>query len=373
MRRLSLLILACSSIAGLAAFGCGALSDPNKSNENVSTISGALTGTSVPDGTRVALVWKTGTNNQVAVGADVPVAGGHFTMSLAPPPDAYFAPEDGRTYEEVSNNAIPPSSPVADSPAPAQGGSSGSGGAGARESKLTPKDVVSGQITKPLEIAVAGFVVYVDTNGNGKLDLSGQYASSTDQLLGGNNEILLAYLRGGGQLDYEKLRDKSGILPNHGFNLAWERGRWLPLDLVELKLTSNPQLPSAVCSSSVAYGSSGSSSSGGGATDTDPAGPSPYPSPGDPHVTCSPDGRSFTWTSLPSDCPPSPPPPVGLCAGSGYPEARPTCAGGGYGSSLMPGQTPPAGWPCKVTDADGGAASDSGPIIVDGGKAPDGG
>jgi len=64
-------------------------------------------------------------------------------------------------------------------------------------SKLTPRDAVSGQITKPLSAAVAGFVVYVDTNGNGRLDIEGEYATPTDEVIGGNEELLLAYLRDG--------------------------------------------------------------------------------------------------------------------------------------------------------------------------------
>ena len=52
--------------------------------------------------------------------------------------------------------------------------------------------------------------------------------------------------------DYEKLRDHSGILPKAGYNLAWEEGRWIPLNEVELKLSSNVKLPSAICSVNVA-------------------------------------------------------------------------------------------------------------------------
>jgi hypothetical protein len=247
--------------------------------------------------------------------------------------------------------------------------------------RLAPRDLVGGQITEPLSAAVSGFVVYADTNGNGKLDLTGDYAASTDQILGGNSELILAYLQGGGALDYEKLRDKSGILPTAGFNLAWSQGRWLPLNVVELKLTgANAQLPSAVCAS----GSSGSSSGSSGSVYTTPdtssgsAGSAPssgssggssgtsgsstsgavggsYPSATDPGLHCAPDGRSFTYTSG-AACPPDPPMPVGLCSGSvGY--ATAPCAGGGYGTSLLPSDPIPAGWPCAVNvDVDGGSA-----------------
>jgi hypothetical protein len=244
--------------------------------------------------------------------------------------------------------------------------------------KLAPRDLVGGQITEPLSAAIAGFVVYADTNGNGKLDLVGDYAASTDAVLGGNSELILAYLQGGGALDYEKLRDKAGILPATGFNLAWSEGRWFPLNVVELKLTgASAQLPSGVCASGSSSGGSGGSSgevvarpdpsgsagsapssgSSGGSSGTSTSGADggSYPSKTDPSLQCSPDGRSFTYSRA-AACPPDPPLPVGLCSGSvGY--STSACAGGAYGDSILPGDPVPTGWPCAVTgDADGGGA-----------------
>jgi hypothetical protein len=249
---------------------------------------------------------------------------------------------------------------------------------------VSPRDTaVGGTITEPMTAALAGFVVYADTNGNGKLDLEGQYASSPDQILGGNKELILAYLKGGGALDYEKLRDKSGILPTAGFNVAWSEGRWLPLNVVELKLDAKASLPSAVCSSytTVSESSSGSGGSGGtnpseptvpvsvdgGAADgssSDGSTGGYYPSPSDPTLLCSADGRSFTYVPKGSGCTNLPPAPVGLCAGDTYPIA---CAEPSGYQSLYPGQSTPPGWPCPVSgDSDGGSA-DGSVIIKDGG------
>jgi hypothetical protein len=236
---------------------------------------------------------------------------------------------------------------------------------------------VSGSITQPLNVAMAGFVVYVDTNGNGKLDIIEPKAGTTsDQLLGGNRELLLAYLKDGGSLDYEKLRDKSGILPSKGYNLAWDKGRWLPLNLVELKIKENENLPGAVCAGG-GYGSDEPQSTKPSPPPDvpkvpdsdnpgDPNGYNGFPSPTDPNLVCSPDGRSYTVKSPPCAPPPPPPKPPtpGLCT-SGYdvslpfPGCPPQSGGG-----LAPGQPVPEGWPCPV----GGPSSDAGappPISVD--------
>jgi hypothetical protein len=384
-----------SSVAfTLGAVACGGISDPTRNGDGrVATVSGALTGITVPANARVALVYRRAQRSvdapaAVEVASDVPVVGGKFTMNLGMPADTYFAYFAANEFSRGGPTRPPRAG--TDTPVPEQapsGGSSGSSGAfGAGVStKLAPRDIVSGGITEPMAAAIAGFVVYADTNGNGKLDLDGQYAASSDEILGGNKELMLVYLKGGGSLDYEKLRDKSGILPANGFNLMWSEGRWLPLNLVELKLGGATKLPSAVCSSAYSGYTAGGSSSG---SSTDIAFPAPadpdsagssgssgsggtsgyggYPSPTDPGLKCSPDGTSFSYSS-PSDCPPSPPQPVGLCAGDVYETTA--CASGGYGSSLPPGQPIPDGWPCPVAGAlDGGAADAS----FDGGSA-DGG
>jgi hypothetical protein len=410
--RLRFAVLVTSSCAAFA-FACGGISDPTKGNgsEKVATVSGALTGISVPANARVALVWRTAATNPsgggYAVGDDVAVVDGKFTMGLSVPPAAYFEiiESDEGSFSSSSSGGEPPNvggtEPApqpAPAPAPGGGSSSGGGGLPPGASRITPRDNVSGGFSNPLSGAVAGFVVYADTNGNGKLDLAGTHAASTDQILGGNKELVLAYLKDGGGLDYEKLRDTSGILPTQGFNLAWTQGkRWMPLNVVQLKLDPNQGLPRPVCSSS---GSSGSSSgsgdgtggfdpvatpvpppsggSGGSSGSTPPStppgsgtsssggstsgGPGSYPSPTDPNLHCAPDGRSFSYYA-PTNCPPSPPPPVGLCAGESIDIAMP-CASGGYGSAIPSGEPAPPGWPCPIAEpVDGGPA----PIDAGGG------
>jgi len=351
----------------LAAVACGGVADPIRGGDGrVATISGALTGVAVPANARVALVYRNVTSTgSVEVGSDVPVVNGKFTMNLSAPAADYFSAVDG----SMSN--VSPSTPIArpvpedaPPPAPSSGGSSPSGGGGAfgAATKLAPRDLVGGQITEQMTAALAGFVVYADTNGNGKLDLEGPYASSPDQILGGNRELMLVYLKDGGSLDYEKMRDKSGVLPAAGFNLAWTEGRWLPLNVVELKLSSNAQLPGPVCDSYISASGNVSSgtdvaapdaptTNGGGSTGGSGSGYSGYPSPTDPALHCSPDGRSFSYGGA-TGCPPIAPPPVGLCGGDMYGPIG--CADIGYGSALSPDQPVPADWPCPIA-LDGGA------------------
>jgi hypothetical protein len=327
------------------------------------------------------VVWRNGPSGGVVVGAETDIVSGKFTMNLTVPPDGYFFPWGGESYDSLSNgpNTAPPT-PVEET-APSTGNvapGSGSGGAKVAQNVGTRTNV-SGGITEALSVAVAGFIVYVDANGNGKLDLEGEYASSPDTIVGGSKELLLTYLKGGGQLDYEKLRDKSGILPNAGFNLAWDEGRWLPLNLVELKITNNAKLSSAVCEGDTdGYGETEpvarpSTQSSGGTGSGYPSGGT-YPAPDDPALTCVDNGHKFTYGTCPTA-------PVGLCAS----EYEPPCAKSIHGFTTETGD-PPAGWPCPITGpssgdwgtGSSGSSSSSGgstptPVSVDGGVAPDAG
>jgi hypothetical protein len=397
------LALLLSSLIGVSAFvssACGGISDPTKGGDGrVATVSGALTGITVPANARVALVYRkvvtvgSSTTSTVVVGSDVAVIGGKFTMNIGVPADDLFASLDSSSITSVSSPPpsvrTPEPTTTETPPSAGTGGTSTSGSPGAFGERLAPRDLVGGSITEPLTAALAGFVVYADTNGNGQLDLEGQYASSPDQILGGNKELMLVYLKGGGSLDYEKMRDKSGILPTAGFDLAWTEGRWLPLTDVELKLAANAQLPSAVCqTSSSGYdtvsadpsastgdtaasggGTSGSGGSGGVSSTTDGGSGAYYPSPSDPQLKCSADGRSYTYGDNPTTCT-TPPAPTGLCAGDVY--TTTFCTGStGYGNALAPGAPVPDGWPCPTApDLDGGGAPDG--STFDGGSA-DGG
>ena len=384
--RLSLAVAASAGV--LSAFvACGGISDPTRgSSERIATVSGALTGASIPPNTRVALVWNVANTGALASGNDVAVVNGAFSMDLSVPPASYFASLVG-DYGELSSGA----SAAPDDPVPSTSSSGGPSGAGSSDgpsgasssgspgnafafgAKLSPRDTVSGQITQPLTAAVAGFIVYVDTNGNGKLDLEGPNATPVDEVIGGNKELLLAYLRDGGSLDYEKLRDRSGILPAAGYNLAWQEGRWLPLNVVELQLSPRTRLPGAVCSS---YD----------VTETTPSAPRPtapppsgggYPSPDDPRLKCTNGGYSYTYEPDPSDCSPAPTTTApGLCTGAYDDEALAIGCGGGGSAWLDPDQPVPLDWPCPVGDAsvgiDAGPAPDSG-AAIDAGSAPDAG
>ena len=384
MRASRILPLTCLALLSILA-ACGGISDP--SHEQVATVTGSLTGgAAAPANARVALVWRSGTTNGYAVGADVPIVNGHFSMNLTVPANAYFFPYESSTTTDVTapgEKPTPVPAPDTTTPeAPATGGSGGSGGV--PSGKIGTQDTASGQITDAMTIAVSGFVVYVDTNNNGTLDLAGPNATSVDQILGGNKELFLAYLKGGGALDYEKLRDKSGILPQHGFNLAWQQGRWLTLDLVELKLTSQPALPSPVC-----YGGTNATDNTVGNAPTpepntpvtvdagtkgadDGGGSTGFPDPSDPNLKCSSDGRSYTYLYTGSCPPPTPPQEIGLCNSGAYDLPSRGCTEPAMVNSLAPGQEPPAGWPCPVTidaGATDGSAPDSGPI-QDAGAGP---
>lgn len=396
---------------------CGGISDPTVggSSEHVSKITGALSGAAVPAGARVALVWKVGSSPSFAVGTDVAVADGKFTMDLTAPADSYFFAADGGEQSSSSPGMV--------------GSTSGSSTTTGTDS-IKPLDNVGGSIAQDLSVAVAGFVVYVDTNGNGKLDIGGTSVTSTDQVIGGESQLILSYLRNGGPLDYEKLRDKAGVAPVSGYNLRWDNGeRWLPLNEVELKLASNVRLPSGVCfasgqgnisetapsagksppvsgssgssgvesttdagtdfggssgssgsSTSSSSGSSGSSTSSSGSSGSSSGfgsedagtGPGSYPPPGDPNLKCSPDGYSFTY-SPPSNCntPPNDPTPSGLCSADVGVSTVACTSGSSGGSSILPGSTPPEGWPCPVsgnsTDTDASVSGGEVPV-VDAGK-----
>jgi hypothetical protein len=265
-------------------------------------------------------------------------------MALDVPPDGYFFDTSGvaivSTGQDVAqpapSQAVPPSDAGANGVKPKALG--GAGGV------LHLEDTASGEVTGPLQAAIAGFVVYEDANGNDALDINGAAASSPDTLLGGAEDLLLVYFRGGGALDYERLSDKSGVLPSPGYNLAATEGRWFPLDLVELKLGA-AHLPSQVCSGSGPKTSSDNGNSGPSVKDAG-RGPSdaaanPFPSPNDPRLHCSSDGRTFSYTF---DCPTPPPPVVGLCSSGN--SSRPYCAG--YSEAMPNGGPVPVGWPCPV-------------------------
>ncbi len=360
------LLVACT--AGAAALlACGGISDPSRngaSTEQTATVTGTLTGSAVPSGARVALLWRTSGPSRVLVGADVPVVGNTFTMTIGTPPESAFAAifDDGDRASFDDDVALPgPGSSTSgsggtDTPgSTSSSSSSGSSGASTSSSSggstsgspsplpanvgLRPMDNVTGTVvTDAMSAALGGFVIYVDANGNGQLDVEPNSSlTTTDTIVGGNRELLLAHLRGGGTLAYEKLRDKAGVLPAAGLNLMWsENERWLPLTAIELGLSTARVLPSAVCS---------------GTTDTQP---SSYTEPSPSELVCAPDGRSYWYESGPCTMPPPAPP--GLCS-SDAPDIAYGCGGASGPVDRLPPGEAPAWWPCPVG---GTAAEDAG-------------
>ncbi len=233
--RSSFLILASIfGAGGIFAAACGGISDPTLSpSEDVGSVQGALSGAGAPPDSHVALVYWAPSSGLVVYG-DAPIVDGKFTLKLRVPRPEYFVDADG-----IDLNA--------------------GTGSQSHTNSVRTLGTAEGAITSGLTTAISGFVVYVDGNGNGNLDIAPD-TSTPDSVLGGNNELMLTFLRGGGELDYEKLRDRSGIRPERGFNLAWLKDRWVGLNLVELKIQAGTQLPSAVCQHAGSFGDGGASS-----------------------------------------------------------------------------------------------------------------
>lgn len=356
----------CSVTALASLLACGGISDPSRSGENVAVVQGALTSSdsvSVPANAHVAIVWYDASGGKLAIGADAPVVDGKFSFKLTAPADAYFVAVDG---EGSSDDTAPPSdSDTAPAPAPASGDeTSGSAGSATPKSIRPLADNVGGSITDGLRAAIGGFVVYADDNGNGKLDLDddqGTFQSSPDKIVGGSTDLALVYLKGGGTVDYEKLRDKTGVKPAAGFNLHVDSndGLWLSANDVSLKIGPK-RLPSSVCSNVGDVLEDGPTP----ATPTNPTGNSSSGANGsnepaiDPNIICAPDGRSYVIQYGNCDQPTTPTP-EGLCT---YSTVSDTCSNGAApGGSLEPGEPVPAGWPCPISGGD----EDAGPPNTD--------
>lgn len=350
MRRLPfrLSLSGLTSTACLAAVvACGGLEDPTKTEgEKIATVTGAITGSQVPAGARVALVWRTSEAGGLAVGAEAPIVGGSFTITLPTPPDAYHLrltddPRDGTSGGGTSESpTVPPSQPPADPPVMPE---PPKGGAGFQSfglsTSLEPRDATGQIVDSELKGAIGGFIVYLDKNGNGALDIASD-ESTPDEILGGRKEIFLIHLQGGGSLEYEELRDDRGVIPSPGFNLVLLPERWVGLNQVELKLDALAVLPGPVCEHV-------SSQEDRGSDDRPPPPSTPvYPAPDAPGLECGPDGRSFTYTD-PAGCTPSIRPKRTLCD-DGMWEAEASCGPDAQRESLEDGAEPPTGWPCPI-------------------------
>ena len=241
MKRAFVLAGGLALIAG--AWACDSLSNPDKdkdANTTVKTtakVKGALVGT-VPANTHVAVVWRT--TQGLTRADDAPVVNGQFTLDLGAPPTGALASEDVYNTPVVTQDAsVPNPTAVAD----ASVGDDASVGF----KSLRPQAGLNGTTGSNLLVGYAGFIVYVDTNLNGQLDFAAPDLAS-DQIIGGDKDITLVYLKDGSNFDLEKRRDNIGTLPGNGYNLSVNDGRgarWFPFE-VQLKLYRTG-LPYEVC------------------------------------------------------------------------------------------------------------------------------
>lgn len=346
-------LAALASLAVVAGFaptvgGCGSLGDVDH-REPLAVLQGQLTQTSTPVATpsnvRVAVVWMNFDGDGYRVTQDVraeAVFPSSFRLELTDPPpaEAMFTEKNG------GGSATEPSDPptVGREPAPA------------------PDDVTtkSEKVTSPFTIAYGSVVAYEDRNGNGKLDLVDEGASTyVDRILGSNADMSLIYFEGTVPAE---AKDKNGRLPNRGYNIyrgitrACEpdatnestletksegiepRGctapEWLPMSTAyNLPLTADPKFAQIMCRNGDRRESTGS--------ETVPLpnptpGPGPngkYPSADDPRLACADGGKTYFYSECVTYS-------EGLCKGD---VMRCTST---YWS--MPTATAPAGWPCTI-------------------------
>jgi hypothetical protein len=347
--------------AGLVVSACGSLSGNTSQHPVLTTLHGELSNPqslsfdSSASATHVAVIWL-GMNEGYSIAEDLPVLPvfpSQFKLEIRDPPPAEAmitaaASQAGGGQAPPQGDPVPsqgPSSGPAPSPAPAP-----SSGPTASPTPSAPPDFA---------LAVGSVVAYEDLNGNGKLDLVDEGATSyVDRILGANPGLVLVYIQGTltpGTDFANLLRDDSGSLPQPGFNLfhsaqGTDKSAWLSMDtLYELPLTGDPRFASMMCRNGLGFSTAPASPSPGqpplsdagldaalddaeidAAVPPDP----PLPSPNDPNLKCAPDGRSFT------DCaPPAPPPQPTLCA--------PQQVGLECGSIPAPTPLPP-NWPCPV-------------------------
>lgn len=274
------------------AVGCGSVGDVER-REPIAIISGQLTManlTSPPsDNLRVAVVWT-----------------------------------DGKKYSSADDIAVTPVFPskfqvhVVDPPPPAA---------------MTPDKDGSGAF-----FAMGSLVAYEDRNGNGKLDLVDENASSfVDRILGANPDVLLAWFEG---LPAGANTDRVGATNGYQFvkitPCADDEGCILEVDyipittLYEMMLTDEPKFAQLMC-----MNGGGDASSSGSFDPAPHVGPGPngvWPGEDDPNLSCSADRASYTY----NECGPAEY--DGLCGGS-----ESDCA---LSTWTYAGETPPARWPC---------------------------
>lgn len=307
--------------AAAAAAACGSLVNPSAPPESeagvvVAKLSGTLT--APLSGARLVLLWRA-PDHQLIPGADVAIgASGTFAIDLTAPPDSYLFNVDPEDFAaEIGGTDID-----------------------------WPYGAEHDAGSTDLQTVGAGFVVYQDTNQNGKFDFDPATRRTTDTLLGGADDLMLTYFKGGSPLDYEKMR--SGLLPKEGFNVEWTTPEvWVALDTVQLKSDPELALPGTLCGDMLPFFT---------ADVYDASTPRTYPPKAGSNVTCLANGLAFlasasaTWN--PTTCVDAP---RTVCSSDGESACIETgIATGDWTAQYDAGQALPAGWPCNVTTPDGG-------------------
>ncbi|HEV3193875.1 MAG TPA: hypothetical protein VGY54_25395 [Polyangiaceae bacterium] len=389
--------------AAACASACGSLAPDTNQAPVLATIHGELTNLQLPalsagpSHTRVAVLWHGAHGYSIA--EDLPVQSlfpSQFVLRIRQPPpaDAIWTQATASSQTSGGVSSSPPvgnnDAPSADTLSPAD--------SGPIEASVHPLGTTAAPWPADFGIAFGSIVAYEDLNGNGKLDLIDDGATSyVDRILGANSSLALVYVQATlapGTALPSQLADESGNMPVRGFNLfhlsecpialtplgtpggtpttpttppCTDKNVWLASDSIFLlPLTADPKFATLMCKagnpSFQATGGSGQETAGSGGSGASQPGSSStpgspgqagdggpdapvssaptYPAMGDPYVSCASDGLSFT------DCPPppGPPPQPSLCGGA----LMGGDVGVSCGSVLVPSIPAPANWPCTV-------------------------
>jgi hypothetical protein len=354
-----------AAATALALCACGSLDANTNSTPVLAKLSGRVlnpNSLALNGSVRVAVVWKVYTPVEFNVAEDLPVQPAFpmsFTIELdAPPP-----PEAMSSAAQPSATSSPPTAMSMAGGGPIDAGA----GAAAAVSKLEPVNVQLNP-NPNLKYAVGSVVAYVDRNGNGKLDLVPEDAStSIDAIVATNSELTIIYFEGPitDTSGVPLLKDAAGHLPTDGYNLAklpqcnrtsgvatfgaanpaclhppppptFDAGpcsgalEWLPTDTrFDLTVATVPEVASLICQNGAASASNAATGSGGPPSDPSVQ-PAQYPDPCDPNLQCAQDGSDYMLFSCTTVS-------QGICRGT-----ITTCTSVGYARP-----TPvPAGWPC---------------------------
>lgn len=300
--------------------GCGSLSDDPAQPAPLATMNGTLSvasGAQAPASVRVALVWRSGAEDDVQQ---------RFNVAE----DLQVSPQFPARFELTLRNPPPTAA------------------------------LQSFDDELDMDAAVGSVVAYEDKNQNGKLDLVPAKATSfVDGIVGANDDLLVVWLpRELSAAVVDRLRDPHGGQPRAGYNLYKPRtvnctvspgspaggtpcdsgrgSQWLPIDApFELPIVTDPKFNQLMCQSKAPSPAPDGVEPPAPAPPGNPSAPSapqgPFPAAGAPGLTCSPDGRRFTYSG---------------CREPGLCEAESAC--GLRVEDLPPDVAAPAGWPCTV-------------------------